>query len=73
MLSRAASQHFGASFFYCDFGAPGVSLDLLLQGTDDRDELVEILSGARFHNQRGFYTRWRQFMEADSWTGLMPS
>jgi hypothetical protein len=22
-------------------------------------------------NQRGFYTRWRQFMEAESWTGLI--
>ena len=23
------------------------------------------------NNQRGFYTRWRQFMEAESWTELM--
>jgi hypothetical protein len=30
-------------------------------------------ANASEHNQRGFYTRWRQFMEADSWTGLMPS
>jgi hypothetical protein len=22
------------------------------------------------NNQRGFYTRWRQLMEADSWAGL---
>ena len=30
-------------------------------------------ANASEHNQRGFYTRWRQFMEADSWAGLMPS
>jgi phenylpropionate dioxygenase-like ring-hydroxylating dioxygenase large terminal subunit len=27
-------------------------------------------ANASEHNQRGFYTRWRQFMQADSWTGL---
>ncbi len=30
-------------------------------------------ANASEHNQRGFYTRWRQFMEAESWTGLLPS
>jgi hypothetical protein len=24
------------------------------------------------NNQRGFYCRWRQFMEADSWAELGP-
>jgi hypothetical protein len=24
------------------------------------------------HNQRGFYGRWRQFMEAGSWAELAP-
>jgi hypothetical protein len=27
-------------------------------------------ANASENNQRGFYTRWRQFMEASSWTEL---
>ena len=29
-------------------------------------------ANASEHNQRGYYTRWRQFMEAESWAGLTP-
>jgi len=34
--------------------------------------ITEIVPGAASeHNQRGFYRRWRQFMEASSWTELV--
>jgi hypothetical protein len=34
---------------------------------------ISVVTGhASENNQRGFYTRWRQFMEAASWKDLGP-
>jgi hypothetical protein len=39
---------------------------LALPGT-----ISDVTGHASENNQRGFYTRWRQFMAAGSWTELM--
>ena len=35
-------------------------------------QISEVTGHASENNQRGFYTRWRQFMEAPSWAELGP-
>ena len=59
-VETAAQAHWRATRAFEDHG-------LKLPG-----RISEVTGNASENNQRGFYTRWRQFMEAGSWKDLGP-